>query len=262
MLNLTLNGKQIYGLLIDMDGVLYIGTTPITGAVGVMNQLSRVSFPFRYVTNTTRMNRSELHSMIRKMGIPSTVKHIVSAPVATAAYLRSKKATGIFLIAEKSVSEDFSSISLDKGEIEYVVMGDPGENPDIALLNKGLNFLLEGAGFLAMQKNRYWRTEKGLVMDAGAYVAALEYASGKEAMVIGKPSADFFRLAAEQLELPYEHIAVIGDDIEMDIAGAKNVGLHTILVRTGKYREDSLINAPIKPDLIIGSISELTAHIS
>jgi HAD superfamily hydrolase (TIGR01458 family) len=262
MLNLKLNGKQIHGLLIDMDGVLYIGNTPIAGAVRVMNQLYRMSFPFLYVTNTTRMNRSELKRMIHRMDIPGTDEHIVSAPVATATYLRGKKATGIFLIAGKSVREDFSIISSDKREIEYVVMGDPGENPNIDALNRGLNLLLEGAGFLAMQKNRYWRTEKGLVMDAGAYVAALEYASGKEATIIGKPSVDFFRLAADQLGFPYEHIAIIGDDIEMDIAGAKKAGLQTILVKTGKYREDSLLNAPIKPDLIIGSISELITHFS
>jgi HAD superfamily hydrolase (TIGR01458 family) len=260
MPQLTINNNRIYGLLIDMDGVLYIGNTPIGNAVAVLDRLSALSFPYRYVTNTTRMNRAQLYKSIQNMGFPGSEEVIFSAPVATVAFLKERNAGGIFLISEESVREDFAGLQLDAERIEFVVMGDPGPNPDIAMLNRGFNYLLDGAEFIAMQKNRYWRTEKGLVMDAGAYVAALEYSSGKFANIIGKPSTDFFNLAAAKLNVPFQNIAMIGDDLETDIIGAKRAGLHAILVRTGKYREDALSTSSVKPDLVIDSFAELIAY--
>jgi ribonucleotide monophosphatase NagD (HAD superfamily) len=113
---------------------------------------------------------------------------------------------------------------------------------------------MEGAELLALQKNRYWRTASGLSLDAGPFVAALEYASGKQALVVGKPEPTFFRLALEDLGLAANEVAMVGDDAEADVVGAKKAGLSGIQVRTGKWQPGGDVTAA---DLVIDSIADL-----
>jgi HAD superfamily hydrolase (TIGR01458 family) len=110
-----------------------------------------------------------------------------------------------------------------------------------------------GADLIALQRNRYWRTDDGLALDAGPFVAALEYASGKSATVLGKPERGFFQLALDDLGLRAHEVAMAGDDAEADVAGAQASGLQGIQVKTGKYRP----GAEGEPDLLLNSIAEL-----
>jgi HAD superfamily hydrolase (TIGR01458 family) len=114
--------------------------------------------------------------------------------------------------------------------------------------------LMEGAGLIALQKNRYWRTRDGLSLDAGPFVAALEYASGERAVVVGKPEEAFFRIAMEDLGVGAGEIAMVRDDVEADVAGAKRAGLLGIQVRTGKWRLDAEDG---EADLVLDSVAGL-----
>ena len=105
---------------------------------------------------------------------------------------------------------------------------------------------------VALQRNRYWQTESGLALDAGPFVAALEFASGKDASVVGKPERDFFRLALEDLGLEAGQVAMVGDDAEADVVGARRAGLVGIQVRTGKWQADVG-----EADLVIDSVADL-----
>jgi ribonucleotide monophosphatase NagD (HAD superfamily) len=118
---------------------------------------------------------------------------------------------------------------------------------------------MEGSEFVALQRNRYWDTGQGLALDAGAFVTALEYATGQEATVMGKPSPAFFQAAAESMEVDLFNMAVVGDDIGTDVAGAQACDAATVLVRTGKFREDDLARGTPKPDLILDSVASLPA---
>jgi len=88
-----------------------------------------------------------------------------------------------------------------------------------------------------MGSNRYFREDDGLSLDLGPFVAALEYAAELEAVVLGKPSADFFLAAVHSLDLPPQDVVMVGDDAEMDVRGALAAGLQGALVQTGKYRD-------------------------
>jgi len=140
---------------------------------------------------------------------------------------------------------------------DAIVVGDLGEAWDFRRLNAAFRQLLGGARLVALQRNRYWRTPDGLTIDAGAFVAALEYAASVEAVVVGKPSAEFFRLAAASLPDGAAPALVVGDDVETDIAGAHAAGLPSVLVRTGKFRPESLEAARVKPDLVLDSAARL-----
>ena len=114
-----------------------------------------------------------------------------------------------------------------------------------------------GSQIIAMHKNRFWMAADGLRIDLGAFVSAIEYASGKTAVVIGKPDPNIFKLSIKGWKFPNHLIYVVGDDIDVDVLGAKNAGMGSVLVKTGKFREDVIAFSKIKPDHIIDSVSDL-----
>jgi HAD superfamily hydrolase (TIGR01458 family) len=143
-------------------------------------------------------------------------------------------------------------LALTDDRPDYVLVGDLGEDFGYRRLNAAFRHLMEGAQLLALQKNRYWQTDFGLALDAGPFVAALEFASGKAASVVGKPERDFFRLALEDMGCEAGQVAMVGDDAEADVEGARRAGLVGIQVRTGKWRSDVA-----GADLVIDSVAEL-----
>jgi phospholysine phosphohistidine inorganic pyrophosphate phosphatase len=110
---------------------------------------------------------------------------------------------------------------------------------------------------VALQHNRYWRRADGLVLDVGAYSAALEYASGREAVVVGKPAPAFFLAALQDLSARPEAAVMVGDDVEADVGGAIDAGLRGVLVRTGKYRAEALQASGVKPSEVVDSIVDV-----
>ncbi|HEU5305029.1 MAG TPA: HAD-IA family hydrolase, partial [Gemmatimonadales bacterium] len=139
-----------------------------------------------------------------------------------------------------------------------VMLGDLGERWSYALLQEAFEYLMAGAALLALSRDRYWLRGRRLALDAGPFVAALEYASGKAAAVAGKPSPAFYAAALRSLGLePTTPAAMVGDDLWSDIRGAQEAGLQGWLVRTGKFREDALRNSGITPDRVIDSIAAL-----
>ncbi len=125
------------------------------------------------------------------------------------------------------------------------------------LLNKIFNLLITGSKMIALHKGKFWQTDQGLTVDIGLFVAGLEYVTGQTATVIGKPSKTFFEMALKDLGVPLSRAAMIGDDLDNDIAGAQAAGLKAILVKTGKYREELVKRSKVKPDFVIDTIEAL-----
>jgi HAD superfamily hydrolase (TIGR01458 family) len=141
--------------------------------------------------------------------------------------------------------------------VDYVVLGDAGDNVTYGNMNTAFRCLMNGADLIALENDRYWMAPDGLSLSAGPFVQALEFASGKKATVVGKPSKTFFELALRDLGVRPNEVAMIGDDIFTDIGGACSMGMQGILVRTGKYQKEAEENAGVKPDYVIDSIGRL-----
>ena len=154
--------------------------------------------------------------------------------------------------------EDFGDVTLVQDRPDYVLVGDLGEGFTYARLDEAFRCLMGGAELLALQKNRYWRTETGLSLDAGPFVAALEYASGKRATILGKPRAEFFRAALEDMGLAADEVAMVGDDPESDVAGARRAGLKGVQVRTGKWSPGTEAG---EADLVLDGVADLPTAI-
>jgi HAD superfamily hydrolase (TIGR01458 family) len=245
------------GVLLDLDGTVYQEGQAIPGAAEALAALRHAGVPFRFTTNTTRRPRSALAEQLRGMGIPARPEEILSAPAAAAGWLRTQGIRRIHLLLAEATREEFSGFALDDRTPEAVVVGDLGEEWTFAILNQAFRCLMEGAELLAVQRNRYWHTDGGLSLDAGPFVAALEHGSGKTATLVGKPSPAFFAAAARELGAAQDRIAVVGDDLESDVAGARAAGMLGVAVRTGKYRPQDEECARAASDAVLGSIAEL-----
>ena len=238
------------GLLVDLDGTLYVGDEPVEGAREAIERLLAAGLAIRYVTNTTRKPRREVVTLLNQMGFPAHEEHVFTPAAAAAATLRGRK---VHALVAEPLREDLSGLTLTYRQPDYVLVGDLGTGFTYECLDVAFGKLMEGAELVALQKNRYWQKESGPSLDAGPFVAALEYASGKEATVVGTPERAFFEAALHELGLETGEVAMVGDDAEADVAGAKAAGLLGIQARTGKYRPGEATDA----DLVVESFAKL-----
>jgi ribonucleotide monophosphatase NagD (HAD superfamily) len=116
-----------------------------------------------------------------------------------------------------------------------------------------------GALFYCLHKNKWWQTSRGPMLDGGAFVAGLEYATGVDAIVLGKPSPSYFAAALDALDAEPERTWMVTDDVEADIHGARLFGMRTVLVRTGKFRPETLELAEASPDVVVSSLAQFPA---
>lgn len=247
----------IRGLLIDLDGVLYVGETPVPGARETIGRLAEAGIPRRFLTNTTTRTAYAVTNKLRRLGFDVHESEIFSPITATVQYLRSLGRPSINPVVRDSVLPALAEFPIHNEGPDYVVIGDIGAAWSYPLVNTIFSQLNAGSALIAMHKNKYFQGEEGLQVDIGAFVAGLEFVSGKQAKVIGKPSRDFFELALQSLQLPASEVAMIGDDIETDVGGGKAAGMTGILVKTGKYREGYERNGTFPPDCVLDSIGHL-----
>jgi ribonucleotide monophosphatase NagD (HAD superfamily) len=114
-----------------------------------------------------------------------------------------------------------------------------------------------GADLYCLHKNKWWQTSRGPLLDAGAFVAGLEYSTGVDATVLGKPSASYFAAALDALGAEPELTWMVTDDLEADVRGAQAFGMRTALVRTGKFRPETLEGSGVVPEIVLSSVAQL-----
>lgn len=226
---------MIRAVLLDLAGVVYQGEQPLPGAVDAVATLREAGFSLRFLTNTTRLPKRALLHRLHDMGVPADAEELFTPAEAARAWLAERKLSP-HLLVHPNLVEDFAN--LPPGEGEAVVVGDAAQGFSYEAMNAAFRKLLAGAAFLALARNRSFKDEDGeLSIDAGAFVTALEYATRREAVLLGKPAPDFFQGALASLHCAGKEAVMIGDDAEADIAGALAAGIGlALLVRTGKYR--------------------------
>jgi HAD superfamily hydrolase (TIGR01458 family) len=246
-------------VLVDIDGVLYVGDQPIAGAVAALEQLRGLSGGLRLLTNTTSKSRRQIVEHLHELGFGVAPDEVLTPAALAVRYCRERGYSSVRLLVGEALRDDLSELSdVRSGRpVDAVILGDLGADFTPEILNEAFRLLIDGAVLVALQHNRYWRRQDGLVLDVGAYSAALEYATSREAVVVGKPAPAFFAAALADLNAQPDRAVMIGDDIEADVGGAIAAGLRGILVRTGKYREDTLETSAVIPTEIVNSIADV-----
>lgn len=252
------------GFLFDLDGTLYVGGAAVPGAPETLARLRSRGVPFRLVTNTTSRSRRLLVARLGGYGFQVTPDEIVTASLAGVELLRANGHARVAPFVPPGALEDLAGLTLAGGTsnrpraaADAVLVGDLGDQWTYGLLQEAFEYLMDGAVLVALSRDRYFRQGGRLALDAGPFVAALEYATGVTATVAGKPSPAFYQAAVRGLGAAPDRVAMIGDDLWSDVEGAQRAGLQGWLVRTGKFREDVLRSSGIVPDRILASAADV-----
>jgi HAD superfamily hydrolase (TIGR01458 family) len=258
-----LGSGVVPAVLLDIDGVMHVGDEAIDGAVEALVELRELSAGLRLVTNTTSKSRGQIVEQLQRLGFDVSVNEVLTPAALAVRHCRERGYRSVRLLVGEGLREDLADLveAPPGAAVDAVVLGDLGDGFTEEVLNGAFRLLMDGAELVALQHNRYWRRADGLALDVGAYSAALEYASGVEAAVVGKPAQEFFTAALADLQSQPENTLMVGDDVEADVGGALAAGLRAVLVRTGKYREDALAASGVTPTEIVDSIADVPALI-
>lgn len=253
---------KIRGLLLDLEGVLYEEDRPITGAVAALRRFVDGGLLLRGLTNTTTKPRRVIAARLQDFGFPLAEAQIFTPAAAARRLLQSEGLRRVHLATPCALSEDFAEFELVEEDAEAVVLGDLHLGFTWARLNELFVLLRQGAKLVALHRNRVCRRGGEIALDLGPFVAALEYASGQPARVVGKPAPGFFELALADLGLAPDQAVMVGDDIEADIGGAQAAGIYAVQVQTGKYTEADRRHPRVRPDALIASLADLDGVLS
>lgn len=244
---------MIRGVLLDLAGVVYEGDHLLPGAIDAVARLHASGLPLRFVTNTTTRTKAALLTRLTGFGLEIGDEELFTPGQAARDWLAQHDASPHLLVHPNLVQE-FADIP--PRAKRAVVVGDAGKGFTYEAMNSAFRAAVDGATLLALAKNRTFKDDDGkLSLDAGAFVAALEYSSRQEAIVLGKPSPHFYDAALNSMGCAPQDAVMVGDDAESDVAGALKAGVgQAVLVRTGKYRHGDEIRYDPHPTITLDAL--------
>lgn len=248
------------GFLIDMDGVIYKGSEPIPGAVEFINSLRIKGFPFMFLTNNSQRTSRDVSYKLRKLGFDVNDEDIFTCGMATARYLASKKEHGTaYVIGEGGLLNELHNVgySIVDDHPDYVIIGE-GRTIMLESVDKAINMIMNGSKLIATNLDPNCPVGNGKYRaGCGAFVSMLEFATGKQAFSVGKPSPVMMRMARKALGLMTDETIMIGDTMSTDILGASSMGFTTVLTLSGVTKREDLEKFAYSPDFIVESVHDL-----
>ncbi|MEW5956677.1 MAG: HAD-IIA family hydrolase [Chloroflexota bacterium] len=256
--------KNIHGLVIDMDGVLWRGNSAIPGLNEFFDFMHRRRLPFMLATNNATKTPEQYLHKLAGFGVRTVTRdNILTSSLATAAYLQRDHRPGskVYIVGQDGLRQAMQ-------EAGFMIMADAGQPVEVVVAGadftltydklKYAAFLIRGgARFVGTNGDLTFPSEEGLIPGAGSILAALEAATGVKPVTVGKPARLMFDLAIEKMDTRPEQTAMLGDRLETDILGGQQAGLKTILVTTGIDNEAAIVQKGIQPDAVFSGIAEL-----
>ncbi len=250
---ISMKFSQIAALVADMDGVLWRGDQALPGMYELFDWLRERQLPYMLATNNSTRTRTDYVVKLAKLGVPDvTEAHIITAAYATADYMQQHYPAGtrVYVVGMTGIRGALEAAGFDLDD--HPTTADPVQvvvgSADFELTYDRLKIatlqLRAGADFIGTNGDLTFPSTEGLVPGAGTVLAALQAASGRTPTVIGKPNLPMYVTALRQLALPADRVLMVGDRLDTDIAGAKQIGMPTALVLTGVTGPDDLVNQP------------------
>jgi NagD protein len=247
------------GYLIDMDGVIYRGSSPIEGAVEFIATLQRLEIPFLFLTNNSQRNRLDVATKLTRMGIEVDERNIFTCAMATARFLKEQSPhPTAYVIGEGGLLSalNHNGVAVVDHDPDFVVVGE-GRSLSFEMAEQAVRMVMKGAKLIATNLDPNCPTQSGIRPGAGAIVSMIETATGRSAFSVGKPSPVMMRMARKELGLRTADITMVGDTMETDILGGVQMGYHTVLVLSGGTATADLARFAYRPDLIVDSVADL-----
>lgn len=244
-------------ILFDLDGTLYAKGKPIKTAVNIIETLRKEQLKMGFITNTDGWPIEHIHKRLINMGFNISLEEVFTPVAAVKQFFINNPQKSCYCLVSDGVLESLKDINMNHINPDYVVIGDFSDKTSYEEINKVFRFIMSGASILALSKTKYYFQDNGININTGAFVSMFENACEKEAILLGKPSKEFFNLALTHLGSLSSNTVVVGDDVTVDVAGANAINATSVLVKTGHYNEDLMNKLKIKTDYIIEDITKL-----
>jgi 4-nitrophenyl phosphatase len=265
--------NNIAGLIIDMDGVLWHGKTPLPGLVSFFEQLRMCNLPFVLATNNASLTQAQYIDKLASMGVEVQAVEILTSSMATARYLKETLPSDkkrVFVIGEEGLKQPLRDQGFELTDLYEVAQPDKGiTGPDIVVsgLDRTLTWdklatatiaIKAGALFYATNADTTLPTELGEVMGNGGTIAALKAATGVSPISIGKPQPILDQQAFDILGSDKANTVAIGDRLDTDILGAVNAGMRSLMVLTGVSSKEDIDELGYAPTWIVDDLPAVT----
>lgn len=251
--------RRYCGFILDIDGVLVRGRTLLPGACQALEELRAVG-PVVLLTNNSTRSRRGLAERLAGQGLPVRAEDVVPSSFIAAQHLRREHGpVRLWYLGEEGIAAEMTDaghILVEPHQAEWIVAGMDRELT-YAKLAQALVALLAGARFLATNRDGTYPTEVGLVPGGGAVVGALEGMGFPPEVVVGKPSPIAYHVALGALGAEPHGILMIGDRLETDIVGARDVGLDTAFLLSGISTREDMERTGIRPTWIAQDLAAL-----
>lgn len=255
--------SHIQALVIDIDGVLWRGQTPLPGVVEFFDRLHERKIPFILATNNAAASPDKVCQRLQQMGVHSSTEEILTSGQASAEYLRHELSIGssIYAIGEEPLKTALVqagfNLNPNANGVQAVVVGLDRQCTWEQLAEAALA-IQAGALFIGTNPDVTFPIERGQVPGNGAMLAALRKATGVEPRIIGKPEPHLYLHAIALLQTEPDRALAVGDRLETDILGGQRAGMMTALILTGVTQRHELVNSPIQPDVVFEDLPQLT----
>ncbi len=256
------NLKEVRAVLLDMDGVVYVGEEPLPGVQELLDYLEATGRNWLFVTNNSSRTPNQFVEKVGRMGIGADEAHILSSALATASWLAEQYPNGVraFMIGQdglRSALEQEGITIVEDAQAADVIVSGIDFSVRYERLADATLAIRAGARFIGTNSDTSFPSERGQIPGTGALLALLEAATGVTPTVIGKPNAGMFQQAMHKLGTKVSSTLMVGDRYETDIAGAIELGMPTAAVLTGITTEEEFHTVVPKPDLILPGLPEL-----
>jgi len=242
-------------LLIDFDGVLRLGDKTAPDAAEFFKSIKNKNIPAFVISNSTLKTSDDIKEFFEKNNIQFDIPAMTASEAALKYVTDNYKRVKVY--CTEKIKKLFAELIVEENP-EAVVVGDLVDGWSYDILNEIFRDVYAGADFIAMQKNKFWKPDgKTLCLDAGSFISAIEYATGKEALLIGKPSPIYFKTALKILGNENSSFYMLGDDLETDVNAAQKIGGKGILVYTGKTKFPLPADIKMKPDYEAKNLKEV-----
>ena len=225
--------ERFDAFLLDLDGVVYLGDEPLPGSREALARLREAGKKLRFLTNDPRPTREQLRRQLAGMDVEAWREEVITSGWATARYLAQESISSAYVIGSRGLASEIEAAGVevvDRGTCDAVVVGSD-EHVSYSHLRQASRHIFGGARFVATNADAAFPSPKGPLPGTGAIVAAIETTTGREPVMIGKPSAAMFDVALEGLGAERGRTVMVGDTPDSDIAGARRAGIASVLVR-------------------------------
>ncbi len=244
----------VKALFLDISGVLYENGLPIEGAAAVIDQARRCGLTLRFVTNTATRDRQTIRANLYSMGMVAESEELFTAPTAAKNYLK-KHQLRPFCLVHQAIQSEFDE--LEQQDPSCVLLGDAQEDLNYRSLNRAFQLCHRGMPLIGIGMNKYFSDGETLKLDAGPFIKAIEWAADTKAIIMGKPSREFFAEVVASTPFAANQCLMVGDDVAADVRGAADAGLQACLVKTGKYQPGDEEQLP-DGGWVIDSVADLS----